>query len=109
MFTTGQKVTCIDADNQPRLQEGKEYTVWDVEGERGIRVETESGRIRYSFNIDRFEAVPVAGPVVADSNYGWADAVIVINGNSVYTADVRRDGDDNIIEVRNSLPMSEDI
>lgn len=66
MFTLNQQVICIDNDNQPTLQEGMGYTVREV-GERGIRVRSATGDIRYEFTNSRFRVVEhwEAAPVVA--------------------------------------------
>lgn len=103
MFTIGQKVTCVDAENQPRLSKGKEYTVYDVT-DSGVRVESTEGRIPYDYSRNRFESVSVS----AEDDGEWANAIVVVNGFSVYTAQVRRDGYDNIIGVRSSLSMTVD-
>ena len=99
MFNINQKVICLDADNQPRLQLGKEYTVWAVEGERGIRVATEAGRIQYSYNLDRFEAVHVADEVK------WTQAILILNENA-YAVMVNPDEDDQCSRIRDMRFMS---
>ena len=104
MFNLNQKVTCENAQGQPRLQEGKEYTVWATECARGIRVESETERIPHLYNLDRFEPVQV---VPAAEEVKWVLAVLILNG-VVYEVKVNPDEDDQCTRIRDMCLMSAD-